>query len=276
MLVLGYFKENGFRIQILEFKTDETFFIHDLYSQKVNYKSSWYNHLAKVINDSLLIVAIKTSYPRKHDYRRILAFDINHNFKLLWEIKTADFISGFAFSQKTPGYFFYTTYAYSNGLFFSHNIFYRAVQAKKGFKIILDTSFTDNPPPLPDSTAKDFSTDVYSYIVKCSLDGKVVSRMKVGTSFEHLERIEPVLEDSLFILHFKSRRFMKTGILIYSPVTEKLDTLVLTGDLNKTFLILHKKMYFQTIDENKNLLIEPFKKYNQKFTGLLARLPVIS
>ncbi len=32
-------------------------------------------------------------------------------------------------------------------------------------------------------------------------------------------------------------------------------------------------MYLQTIDENKNLLIEPFKKYNRKFTALLSRLP---
>ena len=174
-----------------------------------------------IIRNKYLLISINTPYPHKHEYRRILAFDLD-TFKFLWEIKTADYIFSFFYSKLKPNNFFYTTEAYWNGLTFSNNTLY--IQNANDNKYAIDTSFTQNYFSAPDSTAKDYSTDSKSYLVECSLDGHFVKRKKVGNHFEHLLN-NKVINDSTVLLVYNSRAKGQKQILEYKILSDKLDTL---------------------------------------------------
>ncbi len=147
----------------------------------------------------ILIVAFNSNFPAKNEWRRIVAFD-TENFNVLWEKRTADFILSFTYSKANPDKFYYSTVSYSNGLIISDGVFYR-LHADITFSI--DTIFTKKTRPVPpepdmNSTALNFSTDMFSYIVEMSVDnGETTWRKKTGEQFIYTKFQRPYTDSTV-------------------------------------------------------------------------------
>ncbi len=159
-------------------------------------------HYLKASND-LLIIYINTLFPGKHDYRRIYAINTN-DFSVKWMKPTTDFVEDlFTFPSDKSKYFYFITHSYDNGLIFSHNTFYRLINAKDKSseliktKAIIDTCFGNNHSPFPDSTASDYYTDSISYLVKMDLNGNTIFRKKIGGNYVLPHIIKNPTNDSL-------------------------------------------------------------------------------
>ena len=128
---------------------------------------------------NLLIVTFLTLYPKHHSFRKLIAIDTK-NFETKWILTLPDYINQTFYSSSNPDYFYFSTIAYSNGLFRSNKTFYRI---SKG-KLIIDTTFIINPTLMPDTNAPDYAADTCSYIVKVNIEnGQEVKRIKTGGAF---------------------------------------------------------------------------------------------
>jgi signal transduction histidine kinase len=245
--IVPYYAKNECQLWLVGMK-DKNIYIDVLYSLPHRGGALDYDIHYLIIPNKYLIVSINTLYPMKHEYRRIFAFDLN-NFKLQWEIRTADYISGLFYSKVKPNHFFYTTMAYWNGLTFSNNTFY--TQSAIDYKYSIDTAFTKKYYPVPDSTASDYSTDSKSYIVECSLDGHYVKRKQVGNHFEHLLENNTLVNDSTVLIKYLSRTKSRLRLLEYKILSEKLDTLLSLNAKLHTLMFVNHNVYVVTKDSVK-------------------------
>jgi len=259
----------------------------------------------------MLIILISTIYPKKHEYRQILALDAR-TFKLLWRKVTADYIFSILYDkEKQPDYFYYTTISYFNGLSFSNNTFYKTkmyVDRKHAnnseYIYYIDTAFTKKQFPLPDSTAKDYSTDSKSYLVKMDLNGNYVYRKKLGekfvnTRFFYDKKMENLLveviyrndvsgkifkfdlsKDKLNLLFKINAQILRTffrkkevvvvvkgKIIIYSLTSGEIDTLNIDRNISK---IEGTENYFQYPTEDGKYI----NICDSTFTNILAKVKV--
>jgi signal transduction histidine kinase/outer membrane protein assembly factor BamB len=213
--------------------------------------------------DNILIVAFNTVYPHKHDFRRIVAFNTN-TFNILWEKYTADFIFSFFYSSIRPNSIYFTTIAYTNGLFFSNNVFY----SYDGDKFVIDTVFDNSKrkiSSIPDSTASDYSTDTRCFIARMDIkSGKILWRKKLGGRFfRAIIQKEYVDSNQNMILYDRSRHLNHLlKFNISNETLRKLNfpkskfylfaTLPVLKFWNKHLIFFNKNtLYFYNINGNK-------------------------
>ncbi len=208
----------------------------------------------KVPHKNLLFIYFNTEFPGKNTLRRIILLDTK-NFKVLWEKLSIDYCKDIFYCKQDTNSIYYTTLAYTNGLFRSNNAFY-SWDGDEVFKI--DTSFIDSPPPRPDIYANDFATDTMSYVVKISLtDGKEIKRIKTGNSYFQT-RVMKTLVDSLQYIEIFNRREAESTLYAFNTKTDSLiemDNSLIKHAINK--FVSERDIYFvfekYIVNKNRNI-----------------------
>ncbi len=192
-------KRHKLELKIISFENN-SFTLRTIYSLNYSHKIVCY-YKTLIVPNRYFIIAINVANPIGRNYRRVLAFNLS-NYKLRWEIRTADYILKIFYSPKYPDRFFYGTLAYIPKIYYSHKTFYRTERSLK--RTFIDTSFTKRVYPHPDSTASDFSTDIYSYLAICSFKGKYISRIKLGNGLMKFRNASLTNDSTALILTYNN------------------------------------------------------------------------
>lgn len=173
------------------------------------------------INDSLSLLYIAVDYPKKHDYKRIIALNPN-DLNIEWVKYTAYYIADIFVNENKQDYFYFTTFAWFNRVYFSNNTYYNTEDESN--KIFIDTAFTNKVYPLPDENAPDYSCDSASYLVKMDLNGNIIYRKRAGSRFQHLRLIDNSNND-FALLYLLDRFHSKNKLLRFNKSSEELTSL---------------------------------------------------
>ncbi len=264
-LIMNISKKHEGEVWLVNVRKDGSVFKKVLYSFYSGSNPPRNNAYALVVKD-LLIVYITIDFPLKHDYKKIIAFDIN-NFNIKWIKYSADFPSALFTNRYQPNCFYYTTLAWLNQVYFSNNTYYDTdVETNK---IYIDTTFADRIYPKPDENAPDYSCDSASYLVKMDLAGNIVFRKRTGSKFQHLELVDNSNEN-FSILFFNDRKFNKHKLLLFDKqndilrsiynINVELKSELLTGRLGDYYYSATpgKLQFFDIAGDSTVLLKENF------------------
>ncbi len=192
--------EQSFNLKVISYSGNSIFY-KTIYSlPKSKHQRCAFETL--VVPHRYFIVAMNFLKPEKESYRRILIFSLD-DYKLLKEIRTADYIKSFFYSKKFPYRFYYVTLSLGRNYFYSNGTFYYKNSNRSEY--LIDISFVKNPASKPDPKARDYSDDFFTNIVSLNFAGQRLKRIKIGDRAERIKNISTADDSTEIILSYNGK-----------------------------------------------------------------------